>query len=250
MNNKLIFLGLIPVLMLLVPNVSASIVDYDDEPEEQKQCEERSDYDFLCSGSGGATGIPFCDLYNATQVAQLYPNLTNPSHCLNREYNPIKFCQEFDDLTSTYEYCRNVPGSEEYFEYAKTGGPDESCLFDVYQIKCRAFPNMNETAPVQCPEGFGNNEDDRCFPLHKAGCPEGYHDTDEDETGQCYPNDEGCQAWLLSYDDDDSRFEFILVTDRPDGDYCYDPGNLCDDDVQPDHPKCDEYREWKLENSN
>ena len=84
MNNKLIFLGLIPVLMLLVPKVSASIVDYEDEPEEQKQCEERSDYDFLCSGSGGATGIPFCDLYNATQVAQIYPNLTNPSHCLNR----------------------------------------------------------------------------------------------------------------------------------------------------------------------
>ena len=123
-------------------------------------------------------------------------------------------------------------------------------LFDISQIKCQAFPNANESADAQCPEGFGNNEDDCCFPLHKAGCPEGYHDTDEDETGQCYPNDVGCQAWLLSYDDDDSRFEFILVTDRPDGDYCYDPGNLCDDDVQPDHPKCDEYREWKLENSN
>ena len=78
-------------------------------------------------------------------------------------------------LTSTYEYCRNVPGSEEYFEYAKTGGPDKSCLFDVYQIKCQAFPNMNETARAECPEGFGANEDDYCFPLHRQGCPEGYH---------------------------------------------------------------------------
>ena len=107
--------------------------------------------------------------------ARIFPNLTTPSHCLNKENNPIGFCQEFDDLTNTYEYYRNVPGSEEYFEYAKTGGPDESCLFDVYQIKCQAFPNMNETAREQCPEGFATNEDDYCFPLHREGCPEGYH---------------------------------------------------------------------------
>ncbi len=215
-NNKLIFLGLIPVLMLLVPNVSASIVDYDDEPEEQEECEERSDYDFLCGGNNGATGIPFCDKYNSTQRAEQFPNLTNPSHCLSREHNPIKFCEEFDDLTNTYEYCRNVPGSEEYFEYAKTGGPDESCLFDVYQIKCQSFPNMNETAREQCPEGFGTNEDDYCFPLHREGCPEGYHDTDDDETGQCYPNDEGCDAWVMPALID-GRFEDILVTDGEDG---------------------------------
>ena len=97
----------------------ASIVDYDDEPEIQQECEERSDYDNLCSGTNGATGIPFCDQSNSTQRAQQFPNLTNPSHCLSREYNPIEFCEQFDDLTSTYEYCRNVPGSEEYFEYAK-----------------------------------------------------------------------------------------------------------------------------------
>ena len=244
MNNRLIFLGLIPVLMLLIPNVSASIVDYNDEPEEQEECEERTDYDFLCAGSSGATGLPFCDKYNSTQRAQQFPNLTNPSQCFSREYNPIGFCQEFDDITDTYEYCRNVPGTEEYFEYAKTGGPDESCLFDVYQIKCQAFPNMNESARAQCPEGFGTNEDDRCFPLHSAGCPEGYHDVNDDETGQCYPNDEGCNAADLTYDGE--RFDYVLLTDRHNGkvDRCVSLHDICGENGEiPDHPKCEEFLE-------
>jgi hypothetical protein len=50
-------------------------------------------------------------------------------------------------------------------------------------------------ARAECPKGFATNEDDYCFPLHDAGCPEGYHSEDEDETGQCYPNDEGCNTW-------------------------------------------------------
>ena len=46
------------------------------------------------------------------------------------------------------------------YEYLKTGGPDESCFFDVYQIKCLPNPITDE-----CPPGFGQNEDDRCFPM-------------------------------------------------------------------------------------
>ena len=78
----------------------ATIVDYDDKPEIQEVCEERSDYDFLCSGANGATGIPFCDLYNSTERAEQFPNVTG-GRCLHRENNPIEFCQEFDDLTNT-----------------------------------------------------------------------------------------------------------------------------------------------------
>ena len=69
---KSVYISLAVALMLLgVPSslALATIVDYDDEPEEQEQCEERSDYDFLCAGSNGATGIPFCDLYNSTERA-------------------------------------------------------------------------------------------------------------------------------------------------------------------------------------
>ena len=41
-------------------------------------------------------------------------------------------------------------------------------------------------------------------------CPEGYHGADDDESGQCYPNDEGCE-----YDD------YVLLDDPEDeGDRC------------------------------
>ena len=59
--------------------------------------------------------------------------------------------------------------------------PDESCHFDVYQLKC--IPCANQ----ECPEGFGNNDDSTCFP--STDCPKDYHWTEDDETGQCYPND-------------------------------------------------------------
>ena len=241
MNNKLIFLGLIPVLMLLVPNVSASIVDYNDEPEEQEQCEERTDYDFLCSGSQGVTGVPFCDLYgNSTERIEQFPNLTG-NRCFDRMANQVNFCETFDDLTDTYEDCRKVPGSEEFYEYLQTGGPDESCLFDVYQVKCQPDPVTDE-----CPPDFGSNEDGRCFPAPNGEwkCPEGYHGTDDDETGQCYPNDEGCNAADLTYDGE--RFDYVLLTDRPDGkmDRCISLHDICGEDGEiPDHPKCEEFLE-------
>lgn len=81
--------------------------------------------------------------------------------------------------------------------------PDESCLFDAFQLKC--VPGSQQ----ECPENFGQNEDSTCVPKHDQ-CPEGYHVEDEDETGQCYPNDE------CDYDG------YVLLTDRPDkrGDRC------------------------------
>ena len=45
----------------------ASTIDYDDEPKEQEECEEESDYDNLCSGHSGVNGKPFCDMFNATK---------------------------------------------------------------------------------------------------------------------------------------------------------------------------------------
>jgi hypothetical protein len=71
----------------------------------------------------------------------------------DREIFPITFCKDFDDIRYTYEYCRRVPESEEYLEYFETGGPDESCIFDVEQIKCLPSPITDK-----CPENFGTNE--------------------------------------------------------------------------------------------
>jgi hypothetical protein len=56
--------------------------------------------------------------------------------------------------------------------------PDRSCMFDAYQLRC--IPGADQV----CPEGFGNNDDSTCFFFHKKGCPEGYHSTENDETGQ------------------------------------------------------------------
>lgn len=147
-------------------------------------------------------GVPFCDKYNATQRAEQFPNITG-RRCFDRMANQINFCEEFDDLTSIYEDCRLVPGSEEYTEYLETGGPDESFLFDVYQIKCLPHPLADD-----CPENFWTNEDGYRFPVNEKGnwvCPEGYHDVDDDESGQCYPNSEDCPSYTTLVPDKDEE---------------------------------------------
>lgn len=92
----------------------------------------------------------------------------------------------------------------------------------------------------ECPENFGNNDDSTCFPLDENGdwvCPEGYHNVDDEETGQCYPNEEGCE-----YDD------YVLLTDRPGkDDRCASLYYLCSPiggtAEERNHPACDEWRE-------
>ena len=120
----------------------------------------------------------------------------------------------------------SIFGCEEYFEYAKTGGPDESCLFDISQIKCLPFPSMNDTQRAQCSEGFWPNEDDRCVPEHDEGCPEVFHSTDEDESGQCYTYTKGCE-----YEG------FVLTKSEYTGaDICREYAIDCD--LNEDHPLC------------
>jgi hypothetical protein len=192
------FLLAVALTMLGAPSLAfASTIDYEDESEEEEECKEESDYPSLCSGSFGVSGKPFCDMYNATERAEFYPNATKG--CWDRTTLPIAFCKAFDDLTDTYEYCREVPESQEYLEAIETGGPDESCLFDVYQEKCLPSPVTGE-----CPEGFGRNEDGYCFPRTFINgkweweCPESYHSTEGDESGQCYPDTEPCYPGHLS----------------------------------------------------
>ena len=96
--------------------------------------------------------------------------------------------------------------------------PDRSCMFDAYQLRC--IPGAGQ----ECPEGFGNNDDSTCFFLHREGCPEGYHSTDNDESGQCYSNEEGCNACATI---NGTRHDYVLLTERPGkGDTCADPRYL------------------------
>ena len=147
--NKLVFLGLIPVLMAAIPNVYAS-----DDPFRNSQ--------------------------------------------------------------------GNRPAINEAFD------PDRSCMFDAYQLKC--IPGSQQ----ECPDDFGRNEDSTCVYPHSEGCPEGYHTTDDDETGQCYDNDEGCNGYMTK---DGVRYNYVLIEGEDGkGDRCRDPAYLCNE--EPDHPAC------------
>jgi hypothetical protein len=86
--------------------------------------------------------------------------------------------------------------------------PDKSCLFDITQDKCELGSEQ------ECPEGFGTNEAYRCVPRTLVNgewkwlCPEGYHSEFEDETLQCYPNEEGCDNdnyFLVESEDEDKN---------------------------------------------
>ncbi|MFZ0555519.1 MAG: hypothetical protein WBL67_09090 [Nitrososphaeraceae archaeon] len=100
--------------------------------------------------------------------------------------------------------------------------PNESRQFDAYQIKC--IPGSVQ----ECPEGFAENEDSMCNPGGLS--PEGYHGEDDDESGQCYPNSEGCNTYTITKDE--TRVPFVLLTDRPDDkpDRCAKPSYLCHED--------------------
>jgi hypothetical protein len=67
-------------------------------------------------------------------------------------------------------------------------GPDRDCLFDPSLPKCVAVDG-------KCPEGFNQNGYGQCVP--EGGCPKGYHTVDDDETGRCIPNSDGCPSDMI-----------------------------------------------------
>jgi uncharacterized membrane protein YgcG len=71
----------------------------------------------------------------------------------------------------------------------KPGPPDKDCLFNPSLPKCASSGG-------KCPEGFLTNEEGQCVPL-VTKCPQGFHTVDEDETGTCYPDANGCPDGTL-----------------------------------------------------
>ena len=84
-------------------------------------------------------------------------------------------------------------------------GPDGDCLFNPDLPKCASVDG-------ECPDGFFQNEDEQCVPDHRDGCPDGYHSVDDDETGRCIPNSDGCPEGMIF---------------RPDGKTCGYKEDLC-----------------------
>jgi hypothetical protein len=89
-------------------------------------------------------------------------------------------------------------------------GPDGDCLFD---------PNLPKCASVDgdCPDGFFQNGYEQCVPV--GGCPDGYHTVDDDETGRCIPNSDGCPDGMIF---------------RPNGETCGYKEDLCQDNADLD----------------
>ena len=112
--------------------------------------------------------------------------------------------------------------------------PDESCIIDIFQDKC------DPGTEGECPEGFGQNGDGLCSHRTLVDgewrwlCPEGYHDAWEDESGQCYPNDEGCR---------DDGFVLVEREDEDRNDQCAPLYIICDEEEVRNEDFCIEYCE-------
>ncbi|HYF99311.1 MAG TPA: hypothetical protein VD815_04410 [Candidatus Saccharimonadales bacterium] len=92
--------------------------------------------------------------------------------------------------------------------------PDGNCLFDPSLPKCT--PDENG----YCPEGFGMNEDEQCFPLHDK-CPEGYHSHEDDESGRCIPDDVPCDpGYIMNPDYPSCDREEYVCQNHPELDEC------------------------------
>jgi hypothetical protein len=159
--NKLIFFSLLPALMLMVPNVSASV--------SQELSEEEKESGFY------------------------------------RENGSV--------ISNTKERPAINP------DFA----PDEDCNL-AYELKC--IPGQQQ----ECPEGYHHGDDVVCSPKE---CQEGYHGEDDDETGLCYPDEEGCSS------------DSMVLIERYNGKglNCSYLGYICDEAEYSSKDYCVEWRE-------
>jgi hypothetical protein len=104
----------------------------------------------------------------------------------------------------------------------------------VYQEKCLPSPITDD-----CPESFWTNEDGYCFPVNENGnwvCPEGYHDIDDDESGQCYPIEEGCPEGTVMTNDENNCIDENTCRNFSNARECVDKETHCN--LYPDSEYC------------
>lgn len=93
--------------------------------------------------------------------------------------------------------------------------PDRDCLFNPSLPKCAAVDG-------ECPDGFNQNGYDQCVP--KGGCPDEHHRTDDDETGRCIPNSDGCPDGM-EFRPDRKSCTYIIENDENDNGNITTPNN-------------------------
>ena len=85
--------------------------------------------------------------------------------------------------------------------------PDGDCLYNPDLPKCVSVDG-------ECPDGFFQNENEQCVP--EGGCPVGYHTVDDDETGRCIPNSDGCpEGMIFRSDGKTCGYKQDLCQDNP-----------------------------------
>lgn len=101
----------------------------------------------------------------------------------------------------------------------------DPCLLDPSDPSCpKPDPDQN------CPEGWAQNEDGNCFPLHPEGCPSGYHSHEDDETGRCIPNSTPCSPGyvLITENKPSCLREEYACQEYPNTDVCKDDNGNSD----------------------
>ena len=110
-------------------------------------------------------------------------------------------------------------------------------------------PDLPKCASVdgECPDGFFQNEDEQCVPDHRDGCPDGYHSVDDDETGRCIPNSDGCPAGMIFRPDQKTcGYKDDICKQNPGLDDCVETPDECDNNrdddsdglTDPEDPDC------------
>jgi len=109
---------------------------------------------------------------------------------------------------------------------ATAEGPDRDCLFNPNLPKCAAIDG-------ECPDGFNQNGDEQCVP--EGGCPQGYHTVDDDESGRCIPNSEGCPSGMIFRPNEKTcGYKEDICAQYPDLDSCIETPQECDNNKDDD----------------
>ena len=99
-------------------------------------------------------------------------------------------------------------------------GPDNDCLLNPDLPKCASVDG-------ECPDGFFQNEDEQCVP--EGGCPNDYHTVDDDETGRCIPDSDGCpEGMIFRFDGKTCGDKDQLCQDNSDLEDCVETPGKCD----------------------
>lgn len=107
-------------------------------------------------------------------------------------------------------------------------GPDGFCLFNPDLPKCASVNG-------ESPDRFFQNEDEQCVPDHRDGCPDGSHSVDDDETGRCIPNSDGCPTGMIfTLDQKTCGYKDDICKQNPGLDDCVETLGECDNNIDDD----------------